>query len=99
MERASKNVTNSVSVVNRRKMSLDRMKNWADDLVNNPIGVNDDYGNLIVSLGLALEQPPQETHDSQQPGEDQPVQAVVEQSGANECRSKQGMTWLKHGSD
>ena len=36
-----------------------RMKEWAENLLNQPVGVNDDYGNLIVSLGIALQQQPQ----------------------------------------
>jgi hypothetical protein len=36
------------------------MKEWAENLLNRPVGVNDDYGNLIVSLGIALQQQPQE---------------------------------------
>lgn len=69
----------------------DRMKEWAEDLVNNPIGVNDDYGNLIVSLGLGLKQAPKETHDSQQPGQDKPVSDAPEQSNADDCRLKPGL--------
>jgi hypothetical protein len=73
-------------------MSPDRMKEWAEDLVNNPIGVNDDYGNLIVSLGLALKQPPQQTHDSQRMEQKGPVQDASEQNDLNECASKPGTT-------
>lgn len=52
----------------------DRMKEWAENLVNQPVGVNDDYGNLIVSLGIALQQ--------QQPQEIQ-CPAAVEQGTTN----------------
>ena len=73
-------------------MSPDRMKEWAEDLVNNPIGVSDDYGNLIVSLGLALKQPPQEMHDAPQCAQSNTVQDPPEQSGVSECPSKPGTT-------
>lgn len=34
----------------------DRMREWAENLMNQPVGVHDDYGNLVVSLGIALQQ-------------------------------------------
>ena len=44
------------------------MKEWAENLLNRPVGVNDDYGNLIVSLGIALQQQPEEFSSPLDPG-------------------------------
>ena len=76
-------------------MSNNRMKEWADGLVNQQIGVDDDYGNLILSVGLALQQKPEEIQGLSESGQDDIVQDVVRHDGANGSRSRPGMTTLK----
>jgi hypothetical protein len=71
------------------------MKEWADGLVNQRIGVDDDYGNLILSVGLALQQKPEEVQGLSESGQDHIVHNVAGHGSANESRSRSGMTTLK----
>lgn len=40
---------------------------WANALVNKPISLSEDYGNLILSTGLAFQQKPQERQGLESP--------------------------------
>ena len=75
-------------------MSNNRMKEWADGLVNQRIGVDDDYGNLILSVGLALQQKPEEIQGLSESGQDDIVRDVAQYDGANGSRSRPGITTL-----
>ena len=79
----------------QKTISNDRLKEWADGLVNQPIGVDDDYGNLILSVGLALQQKPEEIHGLPESGQDHVLHNLSGYSGANETRSRPGMITLK----
>ena len=35
---------------------------WAESLLNHRVGMFDDYGNLVLSIGFAQQQKPQEMH-------------------------------------
>lgn len=42
-------------------MSTPNLKQWADALVDRPISLSDDWGNLLLSTGVAFQQKPQES--------------------------------------
>lgn len=71
--------------------SKDRLSEWANGLINQPIGVDDDYGNLILSVGLAHQQKLEAT---QGPSEVQQDHALCDDSmynTAKETRSRPGV--------
>ena len=68
------------------------MKEWAENLLNQPVGVNDDYGNLVVSLGIALRQ---QSQDPFSPLDDKPNEdlsnAIERKNTTSQGDSKPGM--------
>ena len=69
----------------------DRMKEWADNLVNQPIDVNDDYGNLIMSVGLAVHQKRDETSSLRDPAQVEASKTVSGQHIDGKQASRSGM--------
>lgn len=83
------------SMTTKNMEQPDRMKEWAENLINQPVGVNDDYGNLIVSLGIALQQQPQETQDPAVIEPCDPPSNAVEQQRVGDSGHKPSMIIIR----